>query len=425
MKTDVKRKSSTEVEVTVEADSADLEPIKKRVLNQLRQGVKADGFRPGRAPDHIVEKEVGSDRLQAEVVEAAAASFYGQFSRQHNLRAVQPPHVELKKFVPHSQMEMVYSFETLPEIKLADYRNIKKARTETKVSEEDINSVIEGLRIRAAKRSEVKRAAKSGDEVMIDFEGNRDGVKVPGAQAKNYSILIGSGRLVPGFEEALVGNKAGESKEFDVVFPGDYAEPTLQNKKVHFKSTIHSVWAVDLPPIDDKFAADVGPFKDLTELKTDIKKQLEIEKEQDARRVITDEIVDEIGLKSQLELPKGLVAKQLEELWANFEANISRDGQTLDDYFKSEDRSREDVEKLLGKEAERRVKTALVLSEIARTENIEVTPEELEIRLQLLKGQHQDKQMSRELDRPEAKNQIADQLLIEKTVNKLVEYATK
>ncbi|MBI4100985.1 trigger factor [Candidatus Microgenomates bacterium] len=419
------KKSDTEWSISAAANEQDLQPIRRQVFNKLRPQVKAAGFRPGRAPDHIVEKELGPQRTQAEFIELAASQFYSQAAKEHGIRAVGPPQVDLKKFVPYSQLELVYNVEVFPQVKLADYKKIKKTVNKVNVSDKEIQQVIEGLRIRAGKRSLVKRPAKKGDEVILDMSGRRDGVEVPGSKATNYAVLIGSGRFVPGFENSVIGLKAGDSKNFDVIFPKDYPEPTLQEKKVHFKTKIHKVQAVKLPTVDDKFAKSVGPFKNLSELKMDIKKQLLIEKEDARRRRLTDEVVTEIVTKSKLSLPQRLLERQLEHMQAEFERNVKAQGKTVDDYLREQTKTRQEIEQMMKPEAQRRVKTALVLSEIANQEGIKVSPEELEIRLQILKGRYKDKAMQAQLDKPEVRRDIANQLLTEKTLAKIVEYATR
>ncbi len=425
MKLAVKHLGETEVELEATFDAKELSSVKGHVIGDHRNRVKAAGFRPGHAPDAIVERELGDQHLQTEVVESAAQSAFRQAIEEHKLRPLNPPHVEIRKYVPASELELVFRFEVMPKVKLADYKQIKRKLSELKIEPTDIESVIEGLRARAGKRTPKLGAAEAGDELILDFVGSRDGILVPGASGKAYPALLGSGRFVKGFEEALIGTKPGEKRQFDIIFPDDYPEPTLQSKKVHFEVEAKAINAIKLPAVDDKFASMVGPFTSLTQLKDDITKQLKLQHEADAKKLLTNQLVAEVSEKSQLSLPPGLVKKQQEALWNEFEADAKRAQMTTDQYLESLGKSKTEIDALLAKQAGERVRTALVLNAVAEQENIKVSSGEIELRLQAIKSQYQDAAMQAGLDRPAARNEIADQLLIEKAVAKLVEYATK
>jgi trigger factor len=229
---------------------------------------------------------------------------------------------------------------------------------------------------------------------------------------------------VPGFEDSLLGLEAGQQKTFEITFPKDYSDPSLRGQTVNFFVKIHKVQKVDLPKIDDKFAQAVGPFKKLDELEADIKKQLIHQKEHDNNRIITDEVVSQIVAESKLDLPRGLVQKQKEELWGEYEANAKSAGLSLDQYLEAQNQTRGVIESELEAEARKRVKTALVLSEVANQEKVNVSQEELESRAQLLKGQYHNTSVRSELDSASSRRRIADQLLIEKTVDRLMHYVT-
>ncbi len=425
MQVTVERLNSTEVKLVIELEAKDLAPVVTHVFSDFAKSVKIAGFRPGKAPNNLIEREVGDAKVQAEVIEHAASQFFQSTVAKEKLRVLVAPHVEIRKFVAYSQLELVYSFEVFPQIKLADYKKIKKTKPKIEVNEAEIDQVIASLRLRLAKRSEVSRASAEGDELMIDMVGTKDGVEVAGTRAKDYPVVLGLARFVPGFETELVGLKPGAQKDFKVTFPKDYPESSLQNQLVRFSVEVKQVNQLSWPAVDDQLAREAGPFKDLAGLKADIKKQIASEKDHDGRRALTDSLVDEISAKSKLDLPKGLVARQTEALWQEFEANVAKLGNSVNDYLKAEGKTRTEIETMLTQEAQKRARTALVLSEIARAEGLKVTPEELEIRLQILKGQHQDTKFRAELDKPANRQELVDQLLIEKTVNKLVGYATK
>jgi trigger factor len=277
-----------------------------------------------------------------------------------------------------------------------------------------------------AERVKINRPAKDGDELLIDFEGkDKNGNLIDGAQGKDYPLIIGSKSFIPGFEENLVGSKAGQSKTIDVTFPKDYGAEALQNKKVSFKVDVAKVSELKEPKVDDELAAKAGPFKTLKELKDDVKKQLLGEKLRQADQEYQNELMRKIASKTEIEVPESLVNDENLRLEEQEKQNLAYRGQTWQEHLDAEGIDEAEHRKRHYPEALERVKIGLILSEIAENESVKVSPEELEIRLQILKGQYQDPQMQAELDKPENQRDIQARLMTEKTLAKLTEYASK
>jgi trigger factor len=312
------------------------------------------------------------------------------------------------------------------DVKLPDYKKIKLARKPVDITDKDIEEVIEALRGRVAERKDVTRPAKDEDEVMIDFVGtdSKTGDPINGAEGKGYPLVIGSKTFIPGFEEKLVGIKAGEEKTFTLTFPKDYGVKALQNRKVEFKVTATKVQEMVKPKVDDAFAAKVGPVKTVAELKADIKKQLENERQTQAERDFEGELLEKITEKSEVAIPKVLVDEEVERNELDEKQNLIYRGQTWQEHLKEEGVTEDEHREQKRPAAEQHVKAGLILTEIAENEGIGVSNEELEIRMQILKGQYQDKQMQAELDKPEARREIANRIVTEKTLEKLKAYAT-
>lgn len=238
--------------------------------------------------------------------------------------------------------------------------------------------------------------------------------------------MLGSNTFIPGFEDNLIGLKSGESKTFKLTFPKDYGVKALANKKVEFSVEVKGVKELTKPKLDDEFVKTIGSFSDVASLKKDIKTQLLQEKQSQANNAFENQIVNEIVDKTKVELPKLLVDEQVERLKTEIKQNLMYRGQTWQEMLEFEGLSEEDyIKQKLIPEAQQRVKTGLVLSEIADQEKIVVTPEELETRMQLLKGQYTDPSMQAELSKPEARQEIGSRLMTEKTLNRLVELVTK
>jgi trigger factor len=420
-----KNLTDTNVQLKLTADAELLQAIKHDTLESFAASINLPGFREGKAPLSLVEKQSNQTRLQSEFLERAINHLYSAALRQENLRPVDQPKVNITKFVPYDTLEIEAEVEVVGEIKLADYKKMKLAKEKVTVTAKEIDEVIASLRNREAEKKEVTRAAKEGDTVWIDFIGVDEKTKEPvkGAEGKDYPLLLGSNTFIPGFETNLVGTKAGEEKTFVLTFPKDYGVTALQNRKVVFTTTTNKVEEAIEPKLDDTFAAKVGPFKSVAELKADIKKQLEAEKQYRADQKYADELLTKISEKSKVAIPAVLIDEQIERLERDQRQNILYRGQTWEEYLKSEGLNEKSFRDKQRPVAELRVKAGLVLAEIADQEGITVTPEEIEAQLQALKARYPDAAMQAELEKPETRREIASRLMTEKTLDRLTGYA--
>ena len=417
----------TKIKLTIEADQAALDQVKQSVLARLSKNVRVPGFRLGKAPAHLTEKQLDPTILQSEFLDEAVNQFYVHAADSENLRPVGQPQIRITKFVPFTAMEFTAEVEVVGEIKLSDYKKVKLAAKTVEVKPDEIKTVIDNLRQRAAEKHEVARAAKDGDEVTINFKGVDAKSKQPidGADGTAYPLVIGSQRFIPGFEEQLVGLMPGNQKTFDITFPKDYNVADLQNRKVNFDVTVIKIEELKLPMADDNFAATVGNFKTISELKADIKKQLKAEKQQEADRAYDNELLKKISEKSDVAIPKALIDEEIDRLEEEEKRNLVYQGQTWEEHLKAEGVSAEDHRERQREPATARVKAGLILGEISQKENIKVSPEELEIRIQLLKGQYTDPATQAELDKPENRRDILSRMMTELTLDKLRSAASK
>jgi trigger factor len=423
MQISVTHSSDTEVNISVVANEAEMRPLKEHVLEHFQARVKLPGFREGKAPLSLVEKNVDPAQLQSEFLEEAVNQMYVQAINQEHLRPVANPEVSLKKFVPFTILEFEATVQIVGEITLADYKKMKKTKPEVKITAKDVTEVIDALKTRVAEKKDVDRAAKADDQVWIDFKGVDDkGEPVKGAEGKDYPLTIGSNTFIPGFEDNVIGMKANDEKTFTLKFPKEYGVAALASKDVTFTVTATKVQEVVEPKVDDDFAAKVGPFKTVEELKADIKEQLTLERQQEADRKFENELIEEITAKSKVAVPKVLVDEQVDRIEQEERQNLVYRGQTWQEHLEEEGVTAEEHREQKRPAAEERVKAGLVLSEISEVEKIDITPEELEIRIQLLKGQYQDAQMQAELDKPENRREILSRMLTEKTMDTLKGY---
>lgn len=419
--------TKTQVLLTVVADQKELAPIKDHVLTHFQNSVKVPGFRAGKIPAEILEKNVDPNALQTQFLEEAIEQLYVAAAQDNKLRPVDRPEIEIKKFVPFTTLEFEAKVPVLGEVTLPDYTKIKLAKPQIKVDPKEVKDVLTNLQVRLAEKKDVNRAAKDTDQVWIDFTGADAKTKenIKGADGKDYPLVIGSNTFIPGFEPELIGLKAGDEKTFTITFPKDYGAKEMAGRRVVFTVNVTKVQEVVSPKLDDDFAAKAGPFKTMADLKKDIIEQLGKERQSQAERDYESELIKKISDKSKVEVPEVLVNDNVERLLRDLKQNLVYRGQTIQEFLKAEGKTEDEYRNdVLKPQAADRVKASVVLAEIAEQEKLDVTAEEIEIRMQVLRSQYQDPQMQEELAKPEARRDIASRLLTEKTVQKLVGYAT-
>ncbi|MGD8374254.1 MAG: trigger factor [Candidatus Woesebacteria bacterium] len=422
MKHTRKNNSESKVTLSVILDASDLELIKPKTIARLSKKLKVSGFRPGKIPANVAEKNLDANLLGMEIAEDAINKFIVDVLEAEKIQPLDRPKIDFKKYVPGEVLEFVAELDILPEVTLGDYKNLKVKKESVKIDEKGINSVIERMRSGMATKNEVERAAKNGDEAVIDFEGTKDGKEVPGATGKDYPLQLGSNSFIPGFEEGVVGKKTGDKFDLPLTFPKDYHHKPLAGEKVNFAVTIKKINAVELPKLDDEFAAKCGPFKTVEDLKSDVKRELEAQKQRELDDKLKDQLIEQLVKNSKIPTPDILIDDQTKALEQDFTQNLMYRGMTLDQYLSDQSLTKEDwVKNELREQAIRRVQVGLVLAELSKAEKIEVTLDELNVRLDELMQQYGNDQKIREqLDTPEVRRDLANRLITEKTVDKLV-----
>jgi trigger factor len=426
MKITKKQLAPTKVELTVAVDQQTLDATKAHVLAHLSSNAKIQGFRAGKAPASLIEKSVDQNALQSQFLDEALNTAYGRALDQEKLRPVAQPEVKLTKFVPFTTLEFTAEVVVVGQVSLPDYKKIKVAKKPVTVTDKDVNDVLTNLKTRIADKKEVTTAAKQGDEVVIDFAGVDAVTSEPisGADGKAYPLLLGGNSFIPGFERELVGMKPGDEKVFTLTFPKDYGAVDLQNRKVTFTVTIQKVNQVTDPKLDDAFAAKVGPFKTMAELKADIKKQVEAERTQETQREFQNELLEKIASKTKAEIPDVLIENEIDRMEQDERQNLVYRGQTWEEHLKAEGITEQEHREKQRDQATLRVKSGLMLAEVAEAEGITVTNEEVDAQLEQLRIQYKDEQMQEQLAKPETRREIASRIVSEKTIAKLSDYAS-
>ncbi len=427
MKHAIKDASETVRQITITLNGDDLTEITQKTVARLAKNLKVAGFRPGKVPAHIAQKNLDANLLNAEVLQDAVNASLLDVLDEQKITPLDQPQVDIAKYVPGQELEFTAKLEVIPAIKLGDYKKLKAVKSKVEVKPAEIDEVIDRMARGMATKTDVTRAAKDGDEIMIDFEGtDTKGAKVAGASGTGYPLALGSNTFIPGFEEGLVGVKAGDKTELKLTFPADYQHKPLAGAKVTFAVTVHSVKEVTLPAIDDEFAAKSGQFKDVAELRADIKRELTTQKESEASDKLKDSLIEQLVAASKVPVPEVLIADQVQSIERDFVQNLLYRGLSLDQYLEQQKLSKEEWQtKELRAQATRRVQVGLVLAELSKAEDIKVSTDELNARLQDFLNYYKDPEMRKQIDTPEARRDIANRMLTEKTVDRLVELNSK
>lgn len=425
MKHTLKKSSDTQVHVTVELDKTDLATAKQAAVRTLSKSVKVPGFRTGKVPANVAEKHIDGLALANATTENAMNIALNDIAVSEELRILDRPQVDLKDFQPYDLLIFEATIDIVPEITLGDYKKLKAKKDTAEVTDAEIDEVIERMRAQLSEKKSVERDASSGDEVNIDFVGKQGGEAFDGGTANGYDLVLGSNSFIPGFEEAIVGHKIGETFDVPLKFPDDYHAENLKGTEVVFEVTLNDIKEVSLPEVDDKFAEKVGPFKTVEGMREDVRAELMQQKEKTVDDKFKDDLVGELVSVSKVPIPQVLVDDQIRQIEQDAMQNLMYRGISPDQYLQQQ--GYKDHEEWHDKEfkvaAERRVQAGLALAELSKVENIDVTQEELTQRHAQMLEQYPT--MKEQLDSPEARRDLANRVITEKTVDRLVELNAK
>lgn len=428
MQTKVKKISETKVEVTISLDAQELAKAEEVALVRLSRTTKVKGFREGKVPVNVVKKNVNPQVLQENILDTAINGGVAQAFIKEDLQAIDRPEVDVKKYVPEQSLEFVATAEVLPEVKLGDYKKLTSKIEKVVVDSKEVDEVIERIKQGFAEKKDVDRKAKEGDDVVIDFVGKKDGVAFDGGAATDHTLTLGSNQFIPGFEEGIVGHKAGEEVVLDLEFPKDYHSEELAGQKVTFEVVIKKVQESIVPEEDDELAKKAGPFENIMQLRAELKAEIKSNKEREASDKLKDDLVQELASKSEVIAPETLVADQMRSIEQDFAQNLLYRGLTLESYirtskYKDEDEWRENEVKPT---AERRVKGSLVLNALAKAEKITATDEEIDEHIEAHKRQYANNpEVLKQFETEQVKREIANHYILEKTVDRLLSFNAK
>lgn len=421
MKTTVKNISKTRVEIKVVLGEEEMKAAHEKAVERLAQEVKMAGFRKGKAPAKMAEKQLNPNDIAQTAVDIAVREAVPKAFMENQKNPLVIPEVSVTKFIPDQAVEFIARADILPEVKVGNYKKLGVKKPVVKASEKDVKEVLENVAKAYAEKKAVKRKAKLTDEVIIDFVGKLDGKAFQGGTAKDFKLELGSGQFIPGFEDGVVGHEPGDKFDLNLTFPKDYHAKEMAGKKVVFEVLLKQVNEVKAPKFDDAFAEKCGPFKSMDELKADIKKNLTLQNEQKANEQYKDMLVKALVEKSTVQAPEILISDQLRFIKDDITRNAASQGLSFEDFLKQTGQTEEKWEKEAKAIAEERVKASLVLQVLARDQKITVPDEEVSAKIAELRDVYKKSpEALKNLKDPRVRQDVKNRMVIERTMEFLI-----
>ena len=378
MKRVVNKLKDSKVEVICDVETENWKEAQQKAFTKLAANLEVKGFRKGKVPADIAKKHIDTGSIFNEAINSLLQPAFDEVLKEEKLQPFARPSVDVTK-VSDTELQLKFLIILAPEVKLGNYKGLKVKKEVAKVEEKEIDEAIERLIAQNASLVVKEGEAKKGDTVVIDFVGSVDGKEFDGGKADNYSLELGSNQFVPGFEDQLVGHKAGEDVDVNVTFPTQYV-PELAGKKALFKCKIHEVKEKVLPKLDEELIKDLNlpEVKDEASLREYQSKTLKQQKENKAQSEALNKVLDEIISHSQIEIAQEILSDEVEGMKKNMEEQIKQRGLTLEQYYQISGQSEKEVEMSMKIEADKNLRTVLCLEEIAKAEKLEVSEADVE-----------------------------------------------
>ncbi len=383
MSLQVEKLEGNMAKLTIEASAEDFAQAIEKAYQKEKNKISVPGFRKGKVPRQMIEKMYGKEVFYEEAANFVIPSAYAKAVDECEEEIVSQPTIDVVQAEAGKPFIFTAEVALKPEVKLGTYKGVKVEKTDVTVTDEDVEAKLNQERENNARTITVEdRAVKDGDMTVIDFEGFVDGVAFEGGKGENYPLTIGSGSFIPGFEEQLVGAELNKEVEVNVTFPEDYHAEELAGKPAVFKCTVKEIKEKELPELDDEFASEVSEFDTLAEYKEDVKKKLAEKKEEEAKNAKEEKVIDAIIEGAEMVIPEAMILTQQRQMADDFAQRLQMQGLSIDQYFQFTGLTREKFLEQMKPQAEKRIKTRLVLEAVADAEKFEVTEEEYKDELQ-------------------------------------------
>ncbi len=424
MNVEKKQLEKSQIELNVELSYEELKPYINQGTEKVSEETQIEGFRSGKAPYDVLKQKVGEMAI-LEKASRLAVNDTVQKAIDENLKRqpIGQPRVDITKLAPNEAMQYKVVIALLPEAELGEYKNLDIKSEEVKVEDKEVEDALKNLQERQTTEESVDRDAKEGDKVVVDVDMYQEGVAIEGGQSRDTAIIIGQQNLVPGFDDQIKSAKKSQEKKFSLTYPKEHHQKNLAGKNVDFKVVIKDVQERKMPELNDEFASNLG-VGNLQELKKLVKDNLGKEKEQQAEQKTETKLVDKIIENSKFsDMPDVLVDNEVETIVSEIEQNIKDQGGKFEDYLKNIGKSKEQLMKDLSPDAIKRVKSALVIREIAQKEEVEVTKEDIDKKQQELLDQYKGyTKVEERVKEPSYRNYLQNVIANRKVIDKLKQW---
>ena len=408
--------------LTVEVAAEDVEKALQAAYLKQRKQINIPGFRKGKVPRQMIEKMYGPEVFYDEAANNMIPDAYAKAYDESELDIVSQPKIEVVQMEKGKPFIFTAEVATKPEVTLGDYKGLKVDKVSTRVTQKEVDEEIEKERERNARTIEVTdRAVQDKDEVTLDFEGFVDGVAFEGGKGEDYPLTIGSGSFIPGFEEQLIGAEIDKEVEVNVTFPKEYHSEELAGKDATFKCTVHTIKAKELPELDDEFASEVSECETMDAYRAEVKKNIKERKERTGKEKKENQAVDQAIENAQMDIPEAMIEFQVRQMAEDFARRIQQQGLTVEQYFQFTGMTAEKMMEEMKPQAEKSIKTRLVLEAIVKAENIEVSDERVEEELTKMAEAYQmEVEKLKEFMGENEKKQIKEDLAVQEAITLLV-----
>lgn len=426
MKAELVKKEGNKVTLKITVDNNKFEEAVNKAYNKTKGKYNIPGFRKGKAPKVVIETQYGKGVFYNDAIDMLFPEVYPEAIKELNIDPIDRPDLDIEEISKDNGLVMVVNVEVKPEFELGAYKGIEISKVDNTVSEEDVEARLNEMVNRNARLTSVEdKALENGDTAVIDFEGFKNGVAFEGGKGENYNLVIGSNTFIPGFEDQLVGKKAGEEVEVNVTFPETYHAENLAGKPVVFNVKVNDVKVKEVPALDDEFAKDTTEFETLAELRADVKAKLEEQAKNAADAEMRNALVEKVSANTEVEIPEAMVQHQIDNMLMELNYQLQYQGLNLEQLLQMTGRGLDELREERRADAERLVKSSLVLEAIAEKENVEANDADVDDELEKMAAMYnmeveKIKSSLRETDIEDIKGQIK----IRKTLDLLVENAT-
>ncbi|MBC2576174.1 trigger factor [Peptostreptococcus canis] len=424
MKPEFIKKDGNSVTFEIVIEAAEFEKAIDKAYKKTKSRYNIPGFRKGKAPRKIIELNYGKGVFFNDALDIVLPEVYPDAVEELNLAAVSQPEMDIKDINEDGSIVMVAVVDVKPEFTVENYFGVELDKVEKIISDEDIDAELKALLEKQSRMVSVERPVENGNIAVIDFAGTLDGVAFDGGTSEGYSLEIGSGTFIPGFEEQIIGKSVGDEFDVNVTFPEDYPTEELAGKPVVFKVKINEVKVKELPELDDDFAKDTTEFESLAELKEDIKKNLQKKADEESENEMKNKVIEKVAEGVEIDIPESMIEYQLDRQLEEINMQLSYQGWSLDKFMELSGQSIEELRDSKRDEAKSIVKNSLVIEKIVELENIEVTEEDIDKDIEKMANMYQiDVERIKESIGEAEKESISGRLKNEKAIDLLLEKA--